>query len=266
MASDAHCHPYDLKKQYPGAETERREAGVSCAASSWNREQFEFHETLAAQAAADGAAPVALCFAVHPQLPRFDEPVCRESLALLHVLAAESRLRAVGETGFDLFDREYRDTEKIQEALFAEHLALAIASGLPLVLHVRKAMHKVFAYSRELKKVPAVVFHSYSGTLREGRDLVKRGVNAYFSFGTPICLNHRQAMEACSALPADRLLTETDCPYQPLRGKPFSRWSDIRTILETAAELRNQREGARITPGELEALTDRNFRTVFGTA
>ncbi|MDR2110748.1 MAG: hydrolase TatD, partial [Spirochaetaceae bacterium] len=69
MLTDAHCHPWDLLKRLPGAEEERRVFAVFCAASAWNREQFEYHEGLARNALAEGAAPVARCFAVHPQLP-----------------------------------------------------------------------------------------------------------------------------------------------------------------------------------------------------
>jgi TatD DNase family protein len=125
-------------------------------------------------------------------------------------------------------------------------------------------MHKVFACSVALKKIPALVFHSYSGTLKEGEDLVKRGVNAYFSFGASLLLKHKEARRACALLPAERLLLETDAPYQPPRGRPFSTWADLASILREAAVLRRDAESPASSPAELEALTDENFRLVFG--
>jgi TatD DNase family protein len=101
------------------------------------------------------------------------------------------------------------------------------------------------------------------GTLGEGESLLRRGVNAYFSFGTPILLNHKEAIRSCAALPLDRLLLETDAPYQPLRSRAFSRWSDLTVILHRAAEIRKEAGLSGGHPAELEAATDKNFHSVF---
>jgi TatD DNase family protein len=274
VASDAHAHPSDLLERHPRAEEERRGLGVSCAASAWNPAEFEAQEKLALEAGRDGAAPVALCFAVHPQLPaardgggegapRFD---AAELLETLERLARERRIAAVGETGFDLYNKAYRDTEREQEELFRRHLDVALEWELPVVLHVRRAMHKVFAWSKELKALPAVVFHSYPGVFAEGEALLRRGINAYFSFGTVILLNHRAAMDSCARLPPERLLTETDAPYQPLRGRPFSSWADLPAIIAGAAALRREAGSPCGDAAELEAALDRNFARVYGIA
>jgi TatD DNase family protein len=68
-------------------------------------------------------------------------------------------------------------------------------------------------------------------------------------------------------LPLDHLLLETDAPYQPLRGREFSRWADLGTILRGAAKIRNEAGVGGGDPAELEAeletATDRNFAGVF---
>jgi TatD DNase family protein len=264
MASDAHAHPADLAVYLPEAEQERRSLGILCAASAWNGEQFAYHRELADQARQEGAAPMALCFALHPQLPAVkDPPPFASLLDLLETLAAEAKLNAVGETGFDLYDEAFRATEAVQDELFAAHLAIALRYALPLVLHVRRAMHKVFAHTGVLKKLPAVVFHSYSGTAGEGAALLRRGVNAYFSFGASILLNHKEAIRSCAVLPLDHLLLETDAPYQPLRGREFSRWADLQVILRGLARIRGDAGVPGGGPTELEAVTDGNFRRVF---
>jgi TatD DNase family protein len=272
MASDAHCHPWDLLKRLPGQEEERRSFGVSCAASAWRREEFEYHEELARKARARDAPALIPCFAVHPQLPAelekspaFPPDTLASALSALHALAEEGRLGAVGETGFDLYHEAFRNTEAVQDDLFAAHLEIAVSRGLPLVLHIRRAMHKVFARTGALKKLPSVVFHSWPGTLGEGEALLRRGIDAYFSFGTAILLNHKEARRSCASLPAGRLLLETDAPYQPLRGKVFSSWADIPAILREAAALRREAGNPGGDPAELEALTDGNFRRVFGS-
>ena len=262
MASDAHAHPFDLSALFPGAEQERKALGIHCAASAWNEEQFLFHEALSRDS---GPAKMVLCFGVHPQLPRGNpDPENIKRLEMfLEKTAGEKRLAAVGETGFDFFDEDYRATREVQERIFRYHLSVARESGLPLVLHIRKAMDRVFYYAKDLAKLPAVIFHSYSGTFREAGDLLKRRVNAYYSFGTPIVLNHKKAMEAAALLDPERLLTETDAPYQTLRNNEFSSWKDIHNIIEAMAKLRKERGSKINTFEEVEHRTDANFRKAF---
>ena len=274
MLTDAHCHPFDLRAVFPAQEAERRRLGVLCAASASDGEEFEYTEALARAASAEGAAGLLPCFAIHPQLPAYiraehnAEYRPHEGLALLESLAGAGRLAAVGETGFDLFTARYRETEAIQEEIFMAHLDAALRHGLPLVLHVRRAMHKIFAASGKLKKCRAVVFHSWPGTVDEARALLGRGLNAFFSFGTTLLLNHRQAMRSCAALPAERLLLETDAPYQPLRNhaRPYSSWEDLPAILAAAAELRREAGERGSDAGELEHIIEKNFRTAFGVS
>jgi TatD DNase family protein len=272
MITDAHCHPFDLRPYLPGAEECRRRMNAACAASSWNREQFEYHESLKLEAEKDGAPPVFSCFAVHPQLPAGGGEggtlgrIRNELLPLLETLSGEGRLDAIGETGFDLYNDGYRAAEGIQDEIFAVHLEIALRYGLPLVFHVRRAMHKVFGRTGELKKLPGVIFHSWPGTLGEGEALLRRGVNAYFSFGAPVLANRREARRCCALFPAERLLLETDAPYQPPRGRAFSSWQDLPLICRGAADLRKEADSPGGTPEELEALTGTNFFRAFQKA
>jgi TatD DNase family protein len=271
MLTDAHCHPFDLHAVFPNMEAERRRLGVLCAASASDREEFAYNETLARAARAEGAAGLLPCFAIHPQLPAYikagDNAEYRpdEGLALLESLAGAGRLAAVGETGFDLFTAQYRETEALQEKIFEAHLDAALRHELPLVLHVRRAMHKIFAASGKLKKCRAVVFHSWPGTVDDARALLGRGINGFFSFGTTLLLNHRQAMRSCAVLPAERLLLETDAPYQPLRvhARRYSSWEDLPAILAAATELRREAGAHGSSAGELERIIETNFRTAF---
>ena len=270
MASDAHSHPFDLSKLYVGAEAERAKLNLVCAASAWGQEDFLYNERAAS------VFPMALCFAVHPQLPRQLAShgasgkgegtrlpkAIQDSLSLLSELAGEKRIDAVGETGFDLFNEEFRATEKLQDGLFREHLSVAEGRDLPIVLHVRRAMQKIFLYSGPLKKIPSVVFHSYSGTADEAAAILRKGVNAYFSFGTAILLNHKNAIKACAAIDSERLLFETDAPYQSLRGRTFSTYADIHPVIEQAALLRRE-AGQSCTKAELERIADENFYKVY---
>ncbi|MCL2472986.1 MAG: TatD family hydrolase [Treponema sp.] len=261
--TDAHCHPRDLLEYLKDAEGERRETGTACAASSWNREEFEYHEGLACKAKAEGASPLFCCFALHPQLSGDRDFSFKGGLELLQSLAVQGRLDAVGETGFDLYDENFRAGEKAQDEIFPFHLEIALRYSLPMVLHVRRAMHKIFPFSKELKKLPAVVFHSWPGTRGEGEALIRRGINTYFSFGTVVLKNHKEAMASAALLPSGRILLETDAPYQPLRGKNFSSWQDLDAICRGIAALRKEAGSDCGDSGELEEITTANFYSVF---
>jgi TatD DNase family protein len=265
LLSDAHCHPFDLRSFLPPGLAGTEYQGIPCAASAWNREQFEYHQALALDARKE--APVLRCFALHPQLPsspRWKRERGKELLRLLDELAREGRVEAVGEAGFDLYNQDFRQTEALQDEIFAAHLETALAYGLPMVLHVRRAMHKIFAHTPSLKKLPALIFHSWPGSRGEASALLRRGINAFFSFGNVILKNHRQAAECAAFLPEERLLLETDAPYQPPRGKAFSSPADLEILCEGLAELRRGADSPASSPAEIEALTERNFRRAFG--
>ncbi|MDR0324442.1 MAG: TatD family hydrolase [Treponema sp.] len=264
MLTDVHCHPFDLAGCLQNAEKERRRLSVIAAASACRFEEFAHNENLAHRAASENTVPLLPCFAIHPQMFRGEKgqkEAGDEHLSVLDKLASEKRIAAVGECGFDLFNETFRETEALQEKFFKAQTEIALRFNLPVVLHVRRAMHKIFAVSNILKKCRAVIFHSWSGALEEGEALLRRGVNAYFSFGNTILLNHKQAIRCCALFPADRLLTETDAPFQPQRGENFSCWKNLPQIIETAAALRH--EAGSSDSIKLESQIETNFKNIF---
>lgn len=245
MYVDAHIHLFDLAEAMkaspaPGGDT------VVCS-SSWRPEEFEWTEALSREY----PGQVIPSFGIHPQ-----EPTDKQ-IAYLEGLISEKRLRAVGECGFDLFSGEFRAGLDQQRRVWDIQLDLAIGSGLPLIVHCRKALHLVFADSRRLKRLPAVVFHGWPGSPGEAESFLKRGVNAWFSVGKGLLRGDRSLAETARRLPIDRLLTETDAPWMTLRGEPYSVPLDIRRVLESLAELRG------MEPGECAGRIEENFRTVF---
>jgi TatD DNase family protein len=121
-------------------------------------------------------------------------------------------------------------------------------------------MHKIFPHTGALKKLPAVVFHSWPGSPGEGFSLLRRGVNAFFSLGTTILLNHKNAIRSCAAFPPERILFETDAPFQPLRGKRHSSFGDLPAIVRAAAAIRNPDD---LAAAELEQSSASAFFRIF---
>jgi TatD DNase family protein len=242
---DAHCHPDALDEVFPGGEAERQNLKVSIISSSATPEDFQKNERLRQCAQGIPGCLFLHSYAVHPQLASEGGPggtaaraLCTHSLETFSILLEKHILSAVGETGFDLFDAHYKASEALQEELFNEHIEAALRYGLPVLVHVRKAMHKIFTYTKKLKRLPALVFHNFSGTAEDAASLLRRGVNCWFSFGNALLLNHKRALAACAGIPAERLLTETDAPWQPLRFRKYSRYADLEGILTAMAGLK----------------------------
>jgi TatD DNase family protein len=253
-------------KIYPEAEDERRRLNVLAAASSADFHEFIFNEELAKKAAAAGYAKILPCYAVHPQMPaELAKPVendFEQHFITLNKLASEGRIAAVGECGFDLFNAVYKATEKLQDEIFTVHLETALRFNLPVIIHARKAMHKIFYRIKQLTKCRAVIFHSWQGSFHEGESLIKRNVNAFFSFCSCIMRNHKHARHCCSLFPADRLLVETDAPFQS-SGRKYSQWMDLPFIIEAAAALRREAGSSCKDVKELELQIEYNFYRAF---
>lgn len=256
MLTDAHLHLVDFTESVPTFPEEATGLAWSGCAASHGAAEFASSELLRARLAAAGL-PCLACLGIHPQ------GLTWEHASLLEGAAASGAIDAIGEAGFDFFGdspRLVRDTtnERAQREAFEFQLALAERFGLPLVLHLRRAMDLAFEYAPRLKRLPAAVFHSYSGNAVEAQSLVKRGVNAYFSFGAVLLNGHKRAIEACAKAPADRLLSETDAPWQPPRAAPWRALGDIALVVRAMADLRGQ------DPRALERELSANFARAYG--
>lgn len=254
---DAHIH-LSHSKEPVFAESEQ----YFCVTSCHSKEEFEslgrYGEAAFQPASPSGfsgfryrsianatayAAPTIPCafasYGIHPQSPALrDKTFIEKELSFIENLLAEKKIIAIGECGFDFFTPEFKSTAPEQEIVFNEQLFLAQKYNVPIVLHLRKSIEKIFTYSRELKKLPAVIFHSFPGTLREAQSLQNHGINAFFSFGKPILNGKKASIDCVQNLPIQNILFETDAPYQTLKDEKETLPSDIKKVYQRACELR----------------------------
>ena len=173
---------------------------------------------------------------------------------------ARDKIVAIGEIGLDYHFETYGEIpmDKGREAYFFEsQMELARALELPVIIHDREAHGDCF---ETVLKYPEVkgVFHSYSGSAEMALELVKRGWYISFS-GTLTFKNAAQVRRAALAVPRDRLLIETDCPYlapHPMRGS-LNHSGLLSYSLEVLAELWS------CTPEEAARQTFENAKTLF---
>lgn len=145
------------------------------------------------------------------------DSVTEDSCDRLRELYRHPRAVAVGEIGldyhYDTFPRE------LQREWLERQLKLAASCGAPVILHDREAHEDTLALLRQYR--PAGVVHCFSGSVEMMRQLTGWGL--YIGMGGVVTFkNARRAVEVAAAVPADRLLLETDAPYlapEPCRGQ-----------------------------------------------
>jgi TatD DNase family protein len=177
-------------------------------------------------------------------------------IADLRDLLGNGQAVAVGETGLDYhYGAETKDE---QRRLFEAQLGLARELGLPVVIHTREANDDTESMLRAHEGT--VVMHCFSEP-----DLLAAGLERgwYFSFAGNVTYPRAEELrEAAAAVPADRILAETDSPYlspQPLRGKPNEPAHVVHTVTALAGARGEDAE-------ELTVLIDANATAAFGLA
>ena len=128
------------------------------------------------------------------------------------------KVKAIGEIGIDY---HYEDIPRqLQLKAFRMQMELAREVQLPVIVHEREAHEDGMAIVREFSDVTGV-FHCYSGSAEMARQLVDKGWYIGFT-GVLTFKNARKAVETAAAIPLERIVLETDCPYMaptPFRGK-----------------------------------------------
>ena len=213
---DAHFH-YAVCKEMGICEIPENWTGISCAHS---KHEFEVQR--------EAPACVIQSYGMHPQNAANEN--IKESADFLEDLLNKNLISFIGEAGFDYFTEEFREASDLQEEIFRIQLDLALKYNKPLVIHCRKANHKLFEYSKHLKRLPEVLFHSFMGTPVEAKSLHNRGINGYFSFGKQLFNGNKKVIACVKELPAERVLSETDAPFQYLKGEKNTKLSDIKMI------------------------------------
>ena len=128
------------------------------------------------------------------------------------------KVKAIGEIGIDY---HYEDIPRdLQLKAFRLQMELARELELPVIVHEREAHEDGMAVVREFPQVTGV-FHCYSGSKEMALQLVEKGWYIGFT-GVLTFKNARKAVETAAAIPLERIVLETDCPYMapdPFRGK-----------------------------------------------
>ena len=165
------------------------------------------------------------------------------------------KVKAIGEIGLDY---HYEDIPRdIQKQAFRAQMALADELDLPVIVHERDAHEDGMAIVKEFPNVKGV-FHCYSGSAEMARQLVDLGWYIGFT-GVLTFKNARKAIETAAAIPLERIVLETDCPYMaphPFRGKRNDP-GYLYLMAEKLAQIRG------LPVEEIQAITTENGKRLY---
>lgn len=171
--------------------------------------------------------------AIHPN----EAPAAGEAeWAAITELAAQPRVVAIGETGIDHY-RTGDDGWPAQDESFRRHIAIAKASGKPVMIHDREAHQDVLRVLDSEGAPEKVIFHCFSGDAAFAKQCIDRGYVLSFA-GNVTFKNAQDLRDAAAITPLDQLLVETDAPFltpMPYRGRPNAPYLVPITIRAIAA-------------------------------
>jgi TatD DNase family protein len=200
------------------------QVGVDVPSSQWS----------AALAARDDRVLAAV--ALHPNdAPRVDD--LDEALRAIEALAAEPRVRGIGETGLDTY-RTGDEGRAAQETSFRAHIAIAKRHGKALIIHDRDAHRRVLEVLDAEGAPDTVILHCFSGDADFAAECVRRGYLLSFA-GTVTFASAGELRAAAAVTPPEQMLVETDAPFltpTPYRGRPNASYLiplTVRALAET---------------------------------
>ena len=152
-----------------------------------------------------------------------------DKFRMLEELAANPRVLAIGECGFDSMKGP---SHELQEQAFIRQAELSERYAKPMILHVVRDFDSIIRLRKQLKPKQCWLIHGFRGGPAQMNQLYIHGI--LVSFGP------KHNTESLKTVPADRLYLETD-------GKGF-----VSDVIQTAAQVRNE------TPETIERLILRN--------
>ena len=182
---------------------------------------------------------VVAAVALHPNEAPLVEDL-EKDLKIIEELAANPRVRAIGETGLDFFrtPEELRDKQKYS---FARHIKIAKQHNKALVIHDRDSHRDVLDLLIKEGAPGKTIFHCYSGDAQMAKECIANKYILSFA-GTVTFKNAPELREAVVLVPIDQILVETDSPFlapMPNRGA-LNTPAQIPNTLRLMADLRGE--------------------------
>lgn len=249
---DSHCHLAEEAFDGDREQVLRRmsDAGVRRALVSG----YDPDSSRKALACAKAHPGLTASVGVHPLWSESWGEDVREELA---ELCAAGEVRAIGEIGLDYREKE-PSARECQRRVCEAQLELAAGLGLPVCLHIVRAHGGMIALLKRYgSALRGGMCHGFSGSWEEAQEFLKLGM--YISIGCAVMNpDAKKALRCAATVPEDRLLLETDSPWQARGEAGRSEPAAVSELCERVAVLRGVR------PEALADVAYRNAEALFG--
>ena len=187
--------------------------------------------------------------------PNDIEDYSEENLKKIEILAKSEKIVAIGEIGLDYYWN--KENKEKQKELFIKQIEIANRLEKPIIIHTRDAVMDTIEI---LKKHPVKqkgIFHCCPLNPELIKEAVKLGF--YISFSGNVTFKNAKPEGAVLAVPNEKILIETDCPYltpEPFRGHRNDSLK-VKIVAEKLAKIKN------MSLEEIAKLTNENAEKVF---
>ena len=256
MLVDSHVnlHSEKFAEDLADVMARAKEAGVGAMLTISDK----LTSTDAIRAIADPAPNIWRSVGIHPHYAVEEPDLTAERLV---ALAEPENVVGIGECGLD-FHYEY-SPRAVQAPVFQAHIAASRETGLPLIIHTREAddATREMLTGEHAKGAFTPLLHCYTGGPALAEAVIAMG--GYVSFSGIITFkNAADIREIAAALPIDRIIVETDCPY--LAPVPFrGRRCEPAHVVHVAAKLAEIRG---LPVEDVHRITTENFFRLFARA
>ncbi len=188
--------------------------------------------------------------------PSESAKITTDSIKGIEELLSDERCVGVGEIGLDYYWPDPPPPPQIR--CFHQMLEIASRTRQPVIIHQRNSYEDVLRILDEYQLEGKGIFHCFGGSVEQVKEVTSRGF--YVSFAGNVTYKKAQMEETIRAVPLERLLIETDCPYLapvPFRGKR-NEPAYVKFTATTVAEI------LRLSLEELSRIMYKNSMTVFG--
>ena len=217
---------------------------------------FDMETSLGAVALAEEHTHIYATVGMHPHDAK---DLTSDVLKTFRELAEHPKVIALGEIGLDYYRN--LSPRPVQKVAFEQQLDLAEELQMPIVIHNRDAYVDILSILEARQRRVRGLLHCFTGDV----ELMQRSLAIGFHIGIGGIVTYPNAKDiqaVARAVPEDRLLIETDCPWltpQFRRGKR-NEPAYVRAVAEKIAELRDT------SIETIGKITTENFRTVFKSA